>query len=124
MTIHRSHLNEFNLDAERLPSVDPRLIRRSVKKWGIVERALILESFIAFLLYCNYLFSELGVTIASEDEIISLLEKQTESASKQVEEAIYEKQVIEGNTVMEDIIKLTGRFQHAYHEKEHEFSRR
>lgn len=113
-------LNEFHLDAERLPQADPRIIRRSVKKWGIIERALILESYMAFLLYCNYLFSELGVTIASEDEIISLLENQTQSASKQLEEAVYEKQVTTGNAGMEDIIKLTGRFQRAYNEKEHE----
>ncbi|HPS57258.1 MAG TPA: hypothetical protein PK514_04055 [Spirochaetota bacterium] len=112
-------LNEFDLDAERLPSVDPRVIRRSVKKWGIVERALIMESFIAFLLYCEYVFSELGVTIASDDEIISLLEKQTESASKQLEEAVFEKQITTGNAGMEDVIKLAGRFQHAYYEKEH-----
>ena len=113
-------LNEFNLDAERIPPVDPRVIRRSVKKWGIIERALILESYIAFLLYCNYLFSELGVTIASEDEIISLLENQTQSASKQLEEAVYENQVTTGNAGMDDVIKLAGRFQHAYNEKEHE----
>lgn len=113
-------MNQFRLDAGRLPAVDPSAVRRSVKKWGIVERALILESFIAFLIYCNHLFSELGVTIASGDEIISLLEKQTQSASKQVEEAVYEKQVTTANAGMEDIIKLTGRFQHAYNEKEHE----
>ena len=113
-------LNDFPLDTERLPAVDPRALRRSVKKWGIIERALILESFIAFLLYCNYLFRELGVTIASDDEIISLLEKQTEAASRQTDEALYDKQVTTGNTAMDDIFKLTVRFQHAYREKEQE----
>ena len=113
-------LNDFPLDTERLPAVDPRALRRSVKKWGIIERALILESFIAFLLYCNYLFRELGVTIASDDEIISLLEKQSEAASRQTDEALYDKQVTTGNTAMDDIFKLTVRFQHAYREKEQE----
>ena len=78
------NLEEFKLAAERLPGVDPRVIRRSVKKWGIVERALIMEAFQAFLLYCNYLFRDLSVTIASDDELISLLEKQSESATKQI----------------------------------------
>lgn len=113
-------LNNFLLDAQRLPSVDPRVIRRSVKKWGIVERALILESFMSFLLYCNRLFNGLGMTIASDDELLALLEKQSMSASKQVDEAAYGQQVITENTGMEDVLRITGRFQHAYHEKEHE----
>lgn len=113
-------LNQFSIDAGMIPPVDPRVIRKSVKKWGIIERAMILESFTAFLLYCSCLFTELGATIASGDEIISLLEKQTQSASKQLEEALCEKQVTTGNTGMEHIIRLAGRFQHAYKEKEHE----
>lgn len=113
-------LNEYVLDSQRIPSVDPRVIRRSVKKWGIVERALILESFISFLLYCNRLFNELGVTIASDDEILELLEKQVVAASKQVDEAAHGRQVTTVNAAMEDVIRITGRFQHAYHDKEQE----
>jgi len=113
-------LDQFHLSAERLPQADPGLLRRSVKKWGIIERALILESYISFLLYCNCLFSEHGITIASGDEIISLLENQTRSASKQLEEAVYEKLVTTANAGIEDVIRLTSRFQQAYNEKEHQ----
>jgi hypothetical protein len=113
-------LDQFQLSAERLSQAAPGLLRRSVKKWGIIERALILESYIAFLLYCNCLFSELGVTIASGDEIIPLLENQTQSASKQLEEAVCEKLITTANAGIEDVIRLTSRFQQAYNQKEHQ----
>ncbi len=113
-------LNGLAIDSLQVPECDPRAVRRSVKKWGIVERALIMEAFPGFLLYCNYLFREMNITVASDDEIIALLEKQSESATKQIEEAVYEKQVVTKNAAMDELIKITGRFQQAFRDKEPE----
>jgi len=111
-------LNNLALANVQVPECDPALIRRSIKKWGIIERALIIEAFPAFLLYCNYLFSEMNVTIASDDEIIALLERQSESAARQIEEAFSEKRISTENAPMADLLKITGRFQKAFMEKE------
>lgn len=113
-------LKEFQLDKKRFADADPSVIRRSLKKWGIIERALILEAFMAFLLYCNYLFREYSVTIASDDEIISVLDKQSESATRQIDESVYEKLITTQNAGINEIMKITARFQNAFMEKQAE----
>lgn len=113
-------LRDLSIDSVQIPECDPAAIRRSVKKWGIIERALIMEAFTGFLVYCNHLFREMNITIVSDDELIALLEKQSESASKQIEEAVYEKKITTENTGTGEIIKITGRFRNAFSERERE----
>lgn len=113
-------MEELAIDSVQVPECDPAALRRSVKKWGIIERALIMESYIGFLVYCNHLLRDINVTIASDDELISMLEKQSESASKQIDEAVYEKMITTENAGTGEIIKITGRFRKAYTEKEQE----
>ena len=64
----------------------------------------------------------MNITIVSDDELIALLEKQSESASKQIEEAVYEKKITTENTGTGEIIKITGRFRNAFSEREREIA--
>jgi len=92
-SVNHSKLVLKNLEVEKsaIPGMEPSILRRSLKKWGIIERALIMESFISYLIHVNRLFAQKNIIITSDEELITLEQAQSESAGKQIEEAVYGK---------------------------------
>ncbi len=108
------HFREFSTEAGVIPEVDPAVIRRSLKKWGIIERALILESFISFMIYANRVFKERDIIVAGEDELAELLGLQTESANRQLEEAVYGSRIETRNADLSKLLAATARFREKF----------
>lgn len=108
-------LNEFTAESGIIPEADPAAIRRSLKKWGIIERALIMESFISFMIYSNRLFTEKNILVVQEDELVELLGLQSESVNRQLEEAVYGNRVDTKNSDADRVLsaasKLKEKFQ-------------
>jgi len=109
-------LDNFNTSREFIPEIKPELLRRSLKRWGIIERALICESFISFLIYVNRLFASKEISVVTDNELSSMLEIQSASASKQINEAVYGERVETVNLNLERILNSAEKFKSKYME--------
>ncbi len=111
-SVNHSKLTLKNYRAEKsiIPELDPAIIRRSLKKWGIIERALIMESFISFMIYVNRLFSSKEIIIARDDELIDFLNLQTDSANRQLEEALHGKKIETQNADTAGVFSILQKF--------------
>lgn len=107
-------LNNTEVPHSMVPRIDPSMIRRLVKKFGIIERALILEAFLSFLLYAEKILNSAGAGISAYDGISSLLEKQTASATKQIDEAVYGEKIETQNVQLQGILPFIDMFKKAY----------
>ena len=107
-------LDGLEIGEEAIPSIDPSLLRRSLKKWGIIERALIMESFISYLIYVNRLFAGKNIIITTDEELITLEQAQGESAGRQIEEAVYAKKVETQNIPPAGVFTILQRFKEKY----------
>lgn len=118
----RLSFSRFSTDRDVIPEIDPAIVRRSLKKWGIIERALIMESFISFLLYANRLFTSKDIIIAQDEELINFQGLQTESANSQLEEALYGKKIETKNTDAAGIFLILQKFKEKFSEHIERFS--
>lgn len=112
----------FRTDKGIIPDLDPSILRRSLKKWGIIERALIMESFTAFLIYVNRLITSKDIIASREEELINFLNLQTESANKQLDEALYSGKIETKNADASGIFSIIGMFKKKYSEHIGRFS--
>jgi len=97
-----------------IPRIDPQMIRRLVKKYGILERALIFEAFLSLLLYAEKILNAAGAVITVYDEIASLLEMQSASVTKQIDEAVYDEKIVTENIPLQKIFPYIDLFKKAY----------
>lgn len=113
---------DFRADREIIPELDPSALRRSLKKWGIIERALIMESFISFLIYTGRLFASKDIIIAQSEELLNFQDLQTESVNKQLDEALYGKIIETKNADAAGVFSIIGRFKEKFSEHIERFS--
>ena len=107
-------LKDIVLQPFLIPQIDSGVIRRMVKKFGILERSLIIESFLAFLLYSEKILNSAGAEINAFDEISSILEQQTISVTRQIDEAVYEEKIQSQNIPLNKLFILIEPFKKAY----------
>ncbi|HNX22748.1 MAG TPA: hypothetical protein PKG60_01790 [Spirochaetota bacterium] len=107
-------LNNTAVQHFQIPRIDPSMIRRLVKKFGILERALILEAFISFLLYAEKILNDAGAGISAYDEISSLMEMQSSSVTKQIDEAVYSEKIETQNIPLQKMLPVIDTFKKAY----------
>lgn len=107
-------LNNTSLHHFQIPRIDSGMIRRLVKKYGILERALILEAFLSFLLYAEKILNAAGAELSLHDEISSLIELQSASVTKQIDEAVYSEKIETENIPLQKIFPVIESFKKAY----------
>jgi len=107
-------LNNTELSDFQIPRIAPIVIRRMIKKSGILERALIFEAFPSFLLYAEKILTATGTEISETDEISAILELQTASATKQIEESVYGEKINTANVPIQRLFPLIDTFKKAY----------
>lgn len=107
-------LKNTSVPAEMVPRMSTQSVRRTVKKWGIIERALILEAFLSFLLYAEKSLNGEGAGITRSSEILNLINDQSKSVNKQISEAVSGDRIETANIPMQEIIPLLDIFQKAY----------
>jgi len=115
-TVNHSRLSLVDFKSEKniLPEIDPQVLRKSLKKWGIIERSLIMESFISYLIYANRIFTSKDIILVQEGELIDLQNLQTDSANRQIEEALYSKMIETKNIDAAAIFKILQKFREKF----------
>ncbi len=103
----------------QVPRIDPAFTRRMIKKYGILERALILESFLSFLLYAEKSLFLQGIELSPTGDIQSLIEMQSVSVAKQIDEAVYNDRIETENIGLNKLFPLIDIFKKAYIKAEH-----
>ncbi|MFA5519681.1 MAG: hypothetical protein WDA74_10545 [Spirochaetota bacterium] len=104
------NFNNKAIPAENVPQIDDRKLRRSLKKWGIIERALIIEAYIPFLHYFNKAANAMGIKIVEDEVLLNLISEQSSLAGKQIDEAFYEEKIITKNIETEKLFKIISLF--------------
>jgi hypothetical protein len=107
-------LNSLPVEHFQIPRVDPSIVRRMIKKYGMIERALIFEAFLSYLLYAEKALNTSGAGIALTDEVSLLLEMQSASATKQIDEGVYGEKIETHNIPMEKLFPIIDIFKKAY----------
>jgi len=116
----RLTFKDYAVKKNQVPLIDPRIIRRIIKKFGILERALILEAFLSFLIYAEKTLAETGID-SSCDNLFSLLEKQSASVTKQISES-YSDRIDTKNISFEEFMPVVEIFKKAYTKAENNLS--
>jgi hypothetical protein len=107
-------LNNIEIHPFQVPRLDGAVIRRMMKKYGILERAMILEAFLSFMLYAEKILDEAGAELTAHEEISSLLELQSVSVTKQIDEAVYTDRIDTPNIPLQKVFPLVDEFKKAY----------
>lgn len=107
-------LNNTVVTNSRVPRIEASVIRRMMKKWGILERSLIMESFISFLMYAEKILISAGAEISEYEEIYPLLLLQSDSVTKQIEEATYNDRIETANIPLQKLLPVIDAFKKAY----------
>lgn len=95
---------------ENVPQINDTDLRRSIKKWSLIERALITEAYIPFLRYFNKAADGMGIKIVKDEILQNLISEQSSLADKQIEEAFYEKKIITKNIGTEKLFEIISGF--------------
>ncbi len=90
-------LKNFKIEQSRIASISSSGLRRCVKKWGIIERALITEAYISYLLYCIRFIKDPQERSEADEQLRSLQEEQSSLVNKQIEEAVKTERVDTSN---------------------------
>lgn len=107
-------LKDLTVSEFMIPQIDPPAVRKMIKKWGILERALILEAFLSFLLYAEKILNSAGGEISAFEDIYSLAEMQSISVTKQVDESVYSEKIETENIPLQKLMPLVDTFKKAY----------
>lgn len=111
-------LNNLKIKHFQVPQIPPEEIRRMMKKWGILERSLILETFLSFLLYAEKILISAGAEISEYEEIYPLMMLQSESVNKQIDEAVYNGRIETENIPFQKILPIVEIFKTSYNKSE------
>lgn len=90
-------LSSLHITDDKAPEVDSSSLRRSIKKWSLIERAMIIEAFIPFLIYFNRIAESKGLDIISEENLADLAAAQSNAVTKQLEEAFFSSRITTAN---------------------------
>ncbi|PKL18080.1 MAG: hypothetical protein CVV49_07785 [Spirochaetae bacterium HGW-Spirochaetae-5] len=115
-------LNNVEVHPFQVPRLDGSVIRRMMKKYGILERAMILEAFLSYMLYAEKILNEAGAGLTAYDGISSLLEHQSASVTKQIDEAVYTDRIDTQNIPLQKVFPLVDEFKKAYINKKEALS--
>ncbi len=81
----RLTLASYRPRADEIVSVDEKTLRRSIRRWSIIERSLILQSFIGLISYINdNVERETGSPIIGGKEIEAALQYADDTAAEQI----------------------------------------
>jgi len=89
--------SSLHITGDNAPEIDATSLRRAIKKWSLIERAMIIEAFIPFLIYFNRIAGYNGLNIISEEILTDLASAQSEAVSKQLEEAFFSSRITTAN---------------------------
>lgn len=98
----------------QVPDIEPSLIRRMLKKYGMLERSLILEAYLSYLLYAENVLNAAGGEIKTTEEISLLADAQSASVSKQIDEAFSGERIVTENIPFHKILPLIELFKKTY----------
>ena len=107
-------LDNTKINHFQATQVPPSEIRRMIKKWGILERSLILETFLSFLIYAEKILISTGAKISEYEEIYPNLLLQSDSVTKQIDEAVYNNRIETENIQLQKIFPIIETFKKAY----------
>ncbi len=110
----RLHLSDTFLKHFQIPRINPSEVRRMLKKWAILERSLIVEAFLAFLLYAEKILIDAGAEISESEEIYSIIETQSDSVTKQIDEGTYSDRIETENIPIQKLFLIVDTFKKAY----------
>ncbi len=107
-------MNNTGIKHFQVADIPPDDVRRMMKKWGILERSLIMETFLSFLLYAEKILAATGAKISEYEEIYPLMQQQSESVTKQIDEAVYNGRIETENIPLQTILPVIAIFKKAY----------
>ena len=109
MTLNNMKIMDFQLS--KIPAAD---VRRMIRKFGILERSLILEAFLSYLLYAEKLMLERGREIPEHSELAALASDQSEATTKQAEEALNGDRIVTENIPFGKLLPILDLFKKGY----------
>jgi hypothetical protein len=112
----RLAFKDYGIKKNQIPLIDPRVIRRTIKKFGILERGLILEAFLSFLIYADKILKQ-NISGAT-----ALLEQQSAAVTKQIAEGLYSDRIDTGNISFKEFMPVVEIFKEAYTKAENNLS--
>jgi len=81
----RLTLNNFIIDSSHMVPVAPSSIRKTIKRWGIIERSLITEALLGLLSYLNEtIYRHIGKHLISENRMSDLIASQGKTCDNQI----------------------------------------
>lgn len=98
------------IPGKNVPQINDADLRRSIKKWNLIEIALIIEAFIPLLRYFNKAADAMGIKIVEDDILHNLISAQSSLAGKQIDEAFYEEKILTGNVEREKLLEIISGF--------------
>ncbi len=102
-------LDGITLPASCLIPIEPGALRREIKRWGIIERSLIVQAFIGLLIYLARALS-MQDAVGEPDRLLAL---QNDAAARQIAQALNGETIAEGGAVMREVMALSAWIQGA-----------
>jgi len=85
----RLTLSDFAVPDGCIIPCERKPLRRSIKRWSIIERSLIMQSFLGLMQYINRaIIRETGTMVIEEDELDSAIKTQNETVHEQIDSAL------------------------------------
>lgn len=111
-SVSHTSINFINKEIPKItvPQIKGTDLRRSIKKWSIIERALIIEAFIPFLRYFNKAADAMGIKIVQEEELQNHFSIQSGLVGKQLDEAFYKDKITTGNIETKKLFEIISGF--------------
>ncbi len=95
---------------EKTPEVDAAALRRSIKKWSLIERGMIIEAFIPFMIYFSRIAQSKGLNIIDENMLHDLSLAQSSAVAKQLDEAFYSSRITTANIDIGKLLEIVSIF--------------
>ena len=102
--------SSFYIPEDKVPGIDAPSLRRSIKKWSIIERGMIIEAFIPFLIYFNRIAESRGLNIINKEILDDMAAAQSDAVSKQIEEAFYGSRITTANIETARLMEIISEF--------------
>lgn len=104
-------LDGIVLDEDKLIPLESRTLRRTIKIWGIIERNMILEALLGFIIYLKgRLNSIAGIAFLSDDIIVEMLTEQEKIVTAQINAAESGNRIEEKLVDLQKLIDILGKF--------------
>ena len=110
----RLMLSDFTVPDGCIIPCEGKPLRRSIKRWSIIERSLIMQSFMGLMHYINRaIIRETSTIIIEENELDSAIKTQNETVREQIASAVAGDLIDEKHPVFQQsviFLKNLGRF--------------